>query len=295
MAEIRLLLMPYELGELRGGVGRGPERLLECGAEEALGAEGATVQTEILELEEEFDNEVDASFELIRLISKRVRAAVQAGAFPVILSGSCFAAVGVVAGLGEESPGVVWFDAHGDFNDPETAVFGYFDGMGLAVLTGSAWQGLLATVDGAKPLPETAAVLAGARAFDEPEQRRVEVSAIAHLPPEDVRAPEPLVEAVAAISPPLSGLYLHVDLDVLDIAEAHVNVYSAPDGLTGTQLEAAVAAILDRFPVGALSLTAYDPECDQADGVPPIALRLLGALAERIESSSSRSSPLPRS
>ena len=79
----------------------------------------------------------------------RVRLARQDGAFPVVLSGSCFAAVGVVAGLEESEPSVVWFDAHADFNEPVTSVSGYFDGMGLAVLTGSAWQGLLATVPGA--------------------------------------------------------------------------------------------------------------------------------------------------
>lgn len=148
MSEIRLLVVPYELGGLRHGVGRGPERLLERGAEEALAGSGADVRTEVLELEEEFDNEIDASFALIRMLSAEVRESVRDGAFPVVLSGSCFASVGIVAGLDEPSPGVVWFDAHGDFNTPETTESGYFDGMGLAVLTGSAWQGMLATVEG---------------------------------------------------------------------------------------------------------------------------------------------------
>lgn len=58
-----------------------------------------------MELDRDFsehsgDNEVDASFDLIRMVSARVRAAVREGAFPVVVSGSCFlAAVGVVAGL----------------------------------------------------------------------------------------------------------------------------------------------------------------------------------------------------
>jgi len=43
----------------------------------------------------------------------------------------------VVAGLAEPDPAVVWFDAHSDFNTPDTSIEGYFDGMGLAVLT---WQ-----------------------------------------------------------------------------------------------------------------------------------------------------------
>jgi arginase len=174
MGDIRLLIVPYELGGLREGVGRGPERLLERGALEALRSCGAAVRTEVLELRERTESEADACFALIRLVADRVAAAVREGAFPVILSGSCSVAVGIVAGLGERSPRVLWLDAHADFNTPATTIEGYFDGMGLAVLTGSAWQGLLATVEGARPLPETAVVLAGARDFDEPEKERLD-------------------------------------------------------------------------------------------------------------------------
>jgi hypothetical protein len=69
VSEIRLLIVPYELGALRQGVGRGPERLLERGAEEALRAPGAELRTEVLEIEGDFDNEVDACFELMHASS----------------------------------------------------------------------------------------------------------------------------------------------------------------------------------------------------------------------------------
>jgi arginase len=285
VSHIRVIAVPYELDRLRAGVGRGPERLLELGAEDALATSGATVRTEIVELQNSYggsvEDEVDASFELIRLVSGRVGAAVDEGAFPVVLSGSCFAAVGVVAGLVGPPPSVVWFDAHADFNNPETAVFGYFDGMGLAVMTGSAWQGLLATVPGARPLPESAVVLAGARAFDPPEERRLRASAITHLSAGELSAPDALVSAVEALTPPSTSLYIHVDLDVLDAGVAPVNVYSAPDGLDADQLEDLLGTLIQKFSVRAVSLTAYDPDCD-ADGLlPPIAFRLLRTIAER--------------
>ncbi len=282
MSDIRLLIVPYELGGLREGVGRGPERLLEHGALEAVRSRGAAVRTEVLELQERTESEVDACFALIRLVADRVAAAVREGAFPVVLSGSCFVAVGIVAGLGERSPGVLWLDAHGDFNTPATTIEGYFDGMGLAVLTGSAWQGLLATVDGARPLPETAVVLAGARDFDEPERERLDASAVSWLPPRSIDSPEPVLRALDGLSPAVSGLYVHVDLDVLDADEARVNIYSAPDGLRAEQLDALVAAVLDEKPVHALSLTAYDPRCDPEDRVPPVALGLLERVARRV-------------
>ena len=280
MAEIRSIVVPYELGRLRGGVGRGPERLLELGGAEALAAGGAAVETELIELDRAFSNEIDASFELIRLLAGRVRAALDDGAFPVVVSGSCFAAVGVVAAIAEPAPGVVWFDAHGDFNAPETTPSGYFDGMGLAVLTGSAWQALRETVPGARPLAESAVVLAGARDFDDAEERRLATSDVVQLPPDRLAEGDELGRAVRSIEPSPSGLYVHVDLDVIDSDEAPVNVYSVPGGLTGARLETLVSGLIGAFEVRAVSLTAYDPERDPADRVPPIASRLLAAIGE---------------
>jgi arginase len=284
MTEFRLLAVPYEGGAPRMGVGRGPERLLEAGAERALASRGARVEVEVVELREHDRDrsgasEAGAGFELIALVASRVRAAAEDGAFPVLLSGSCFAGIGMVTGLDESAPGVVWFDAHGDFNTPESTVDGYFDGMGLAILTGAAWPTLVDRFE-ATTLPESAAVLAGARDFDPLEERRLESSAVRHLSPPEIASGDAVASAVQEMDPPPSGLYLHVDLDVLDSGEAMVNIYSAPDGLTPLQLEAQVRSLLDSQPVRAFSLTAYDPEVDAAGAVPPIALRLLEAVAE---------------
>jgi arginase len=284
--DISAVVVPYELGRLREGVGRGPERLLELGAEAALASEGATVRTDTVEIDDRYGasglGEGDAAFELIRQVADRVRNARAAGAFPVVLSGSCFAAVGVVAGLDEAAPGVVWFDAHPDFSEPATTTSGYFDSMGLSVLTGSAWQALLETVPGARPVRESAVVLTGARAFDPSEETRIRASQILQLTSAQAGSPETLVEAVGALTPEPTGLYVHVDLDVLDAAVADVNVYSEPGGLDGDQLDGLVGALLRTFPVRAISLTCYDPAIDTTGRVPPIALRLLGTVARSL-------------
>jgi arginase len=289
VSEIRLLAVPYELATLRKGVGRGPERLLELGAEKALGSRGAEVGMELLELDRDHtehsgDNEIAASFDLMRIVSGRVRAAVREGAFPVVLSGSCFASLGVVGGIEESSPGIVWLDAHSDFNSPESTIEGYLDGMGVRMVTGGAWQGMLASEagEGLGSAPETAVVLAGARDFDDGEKADLDASSVVQVAPESLRTPEALLAAIEAIEPAPSGLYLHVDLDVLDIDEAPVNLYSAPGGITAAQLEEIVSAVMERYPVRAVSLTAYDPERDADARVPPIALRLLEEVAERV-------------
>jgi arginase len=280
VSEIRVIVMPYELGRHREGVGRGPERLLELGAEHALGTRGAPVRTELVEFTDTYSSEVNTCFALIGKVSENVRAAVDEGAFPVVLSGSCFAAVGVVAGMGERSPGVVWFDAHGDFNTPDSTVFGYFDGMGVAILTGEAWPAMRAEVPGDGPIAETAIALVGARDFDPGEEARLRASQITHVPAERLDGPEAVADAAEKLG--ASGLYLHLDLDVLDRDEAPVNVYSAPHGPSAGQLEARVGELLERFPVRAVSLTAYDPECDPDGKVPPIALRVIEMVARRV-------------
>jgi arginase len=286
MAELRLLIVPYELGTLRKGTGLGPEALLQAGAEEALASGGATVTRETIELgwdhnERSGAGEATACFELMGLISKRVGAARRAGAFPVVLSGSCFASVGVVAGMGEGSPGVVWLDAHSDFNTPEITVEGYLDGMGMSILTGGSWQAMAAEIPGHRAVPETAAMLVGARDFDDLEKAHLDESDVALVEPSSLRDPAELLAAIERLAPEPSGLYLHVDLDVLDADEAMVNVFGAPGGVTGDELEALVSAVLDRGDVRAMSMTAYDPERDEGDRVPPIAMRLLRVAAER--------------
>ena len=155
--------------------------------------------------------------------------------------------------------------------------------MGLAMLTGGAWQRLVAEVPGARPVPETAALLVGARDFDEPDKLRVDESDVRLVEAASLRSPEELLAAIEGLDPEPSGLYLHVDLDVLDSAEAEVNVYSAPGGVSADELEALVAAVLDRGNVRALSLTAYDPDRDSDGRVPPIAMRLLRAAAARVD------------
>jgi arginase len=287
MTDIRLLAVPYETGAPRMGVGRGPERLLEAGAEEALASSGARVEVEVIELQEhERDvsgaSEAGAGFELIRLVAASARQAIVDGAFPVLLSGSCFAGLGMAAAMGESSPGVVWFDAHGDFNTPDSSVDGYFDGMGLAMMTGDAWQSLSESSMAGTVVSESAVVLAGARDFDPLEQQRLERSDVRHLPPAEIDADDAVARAVEGLDPDVTGLYLHLDLDVLDSGEAKVNIYSVPDGLSAEQLEAQVRSLLETCPVRAVSLTAYDPEVDAEGRVPPIAMRVLEVVAERI-------------
>jgi arginase len=200
----------------------------------------------------------------------------------VLLGGSCFNGIGVVAGLGEAQPGVVWLDAHSDFNTPDAAISGYFDGMGLAVLAGDAWQALHATVEGGRPVPQTAMVPAGARDFEPPEPIRLAAADLLQADAADLATPDALLEAIRSFEPEPTGIYLHLDLDVLDSGVAGVNVFSAPGGPDGEQLAELIAAVCRECPVRAISLTAYDPTYDPDGRVPEIAVAVLRRVAESL-------------
>jgi arginase len=273
---ISLITAPYHLGHEGVSVGAGPDRLLDEGAIEALEAAGHEVNVARVVPEAESTNEIGAAFEIVRRVSEAVSRAIEDGAYPVVLSGNCLSSVGIVAGLGRDA-GIVWLDAHADFNTPDSSLSGFADGMGLSVLTGTSWRTLRETVPGYRTVPEENVVLVGVRDVDSFEQERLDGSPI--------RVVEP-GSAAAAIGPALDALrdrvedvYLHVDLDVLDTSEGHANEYAAAGGLSAVTVEQVISTVTGRLNVRAAALTAYDPAADGDGRIPPIANRLLTRIA----------------
>lgn len=273
---ISLITAPYNLGHEGVGVGAGPDRLLDEGAVDTLEGAGHEVTVTRVEPQAEETNEIGATFEIVRRVSEAVALAVENGAFPIVLSGNCFSSIGIVAGLGR-GVGVVWLDAHPDFNTPDGSLSGFADGMGLSVLTGTSWKTLRETVPGYRSVPEANVVLVGIRDVDAGETVRLASSEIQVVEP--AGATEAIEAAVGRLKERVEDVYLHVDLDVLDPSEGFVNEYSAPDGLTADAVERVVDAVTGGLAVRAAALTAYSPDVDADGRIPPIANRLLSRIA----------------
>ena len=220
--------------------------------------------------------EVAACFDLNRQLAAEVAAARADGVLPVVLTGTCHSQQAVVAGLGTEGVGLVWFDCHGDFNTPETTETGYFDGYGLAMVVGDCWQTLCATVPGFAPLPEDRVVLVGVRDVEAGECARLDRSAIHRVDAQDVgRLEQQLVRLKA------KRISLHVDLDVLDPAHGRANEFAMPPGITPDELIAAAGAVArDRGEqLAAVTLAVYHPSYDPDGRVRDAALAVLDAVA----------------
>ena len=276
--QIALVQVPYHLGHEDVGMGTGPLRL-ERDLVAALGASGHDVEVVRVRRKDGETNEIGASFEVVRRVAEAVAEAVERGAFPLVVSGNCMSSIGVVAGSGRDL-GVVWLDAHADFNTPESSLSGFQDGMGLSILTGTGWRALRETIPGYRSVAEENVVLVGVRDVDQLEQERLDRSAVTVIAPRE--GVEPALDELAGR---VEGVYLHVDLDVLDPSEGRANEYAASGGLAAADVERVVAAVGERAPIRGAAVTAYDPAADPEGSIPAIAAAIVTRIAAAAEAS----------
>jgi len=272
--DIQLLAVPYDSGTRGARMGAGPERLLDAGLERALRENGHSVRTSIAELAPgAWHAEIETSFELMRMLSTAVRDARESGRFPIILAGNCSTAAGTLAGLGAEFTGVAWFDAHGDFNTPETTRSGFLDGTAVALITGRCWTQLAATIPGFSAIPDNRVCLIGTRDLDQLESALLDESSVDVIEPEHFRSALP--GTLRRIRAQVDSIYVHLDLDVLDSAVAAANSYALSGGLTLVDLDDALAQIAAEFRIAGVTLSAYDPAVDTFGRAAEAAIRLI--------------------
>lgn len=265
--ELRLIAAPYDDGELDFRMGAGPR---------AIAADpGVDARVEVIDTVDRSRPQIARAFELASLLSDRVRAARAEGALPVVLAGNCNSALGTVSGL-DGRVGVVWFDAHADFDTPDDNRSGFFDVMGLSILTGSGWQALASTIPGFRPVDEGDVVLAAVRDLEPYQGERLERSRVAAVPGPVDR--DSLGRALTGLAGRVDAAYLHVDLDSLDAAEGRANHYACPGGPSTRALIESVDLVLATLPVQAAALTAYDPDADGDGRVLALARELLARL-----------------
>jgi Arginase family len=131
------------------------------------------------------------------LLYREVADAVARADKPLILSGDCTTALGVVTGLQRHRDlAVVWLDGHGDFNTPDTTITGYLGGMPLAMLAGRAGQ-LIGDRLGLRPVADSSIVLADARDLDPAERDALAASQFRRVP----ASPAAITAALTRLGP----------------------------------------------------------------------------------------------
>jgi arginase len=268
---ITIICIPYQIDVTRWGVARGPQAFLDHGLIQLLEAKGYTVSNPIwIELPK--SERTRDSVTNLGNIAKRSSAAIsealrQEGSFVLVLEGDCTHAVGAIGGLAQAqgSPGVVWFDAHGDMNTWETTTSGFLGGLPYAVALGwdlDDWR-LAAGLE--QPVRPEAAALIGASDLDPAEIEALELHPILRVDAVDMIQPGVAKRLQAALQPRATeakAWYLHIDLDVAGPEENPGNLTPAPHWPPRQHIIEAARATAQTVPLKVASLAVYNPAGD---------------------------------
>jgi arginase len=180
----------------------------------------------------------------------------------LLLGGDCTSHAGALAGLRRARPGmrvgVVWFDAHGDFNTPDSTPSGNVWGMPFAMLCGHGGPDLLAACD-APLVAEADAALVGGQVLDEPESRALAASSVAHFGAGmlgDDAGRAALAGWAAVVAGRIDAWYIAVDLDAIDAGERLAVAMPEPAGLSLDAARRAIEIVAATGPVAGFGASA---------------------------------------
>jgi arginase len=285
--KINLIQVPYHLGKKAIGMGLGPIRFMETNVVQKLQDYGHKLKIETIQLNKPFKDEISAIIDLNNLLKKVVQDGVKAGYFPLILGGNCNTCLGTLAGLNDPETGIIWFDAHGDFNTPETSPSGFFDGMPFAIATGQCYTDLWSQIADINPIKESYSLHIGGRDFDLEEQELLESSQVGVIRATDLKKrkyKERLIPVLTELQSKTKKIYLHIDIDIVDPQEAPGVDYRSPNGLTSKEVIAIIKMISERFTIKAAALTAYNPTKDENSKTLNVGIDTMKALIKEISS-----------
>lgn len=163
-------------------------------------------------------------------------------------------------GLAGQKPlrvGLVWIDAHADFNTPETTLSGMLGGMPVAIAAGMCLTRLRLKAGLDPALPTKYIVMAGLRDVDPLEQELLDRSQCEYISVEDIRnLSENLNRQMERLSQLTEIIYVHIDMDVLDPSEVSGHPLTAPEGPTSHELAAALEVMFQHKKAGAISIAS---------------------------------------
>ncbi|MBW7904121.1 MAG: arginase [Phycisphaerae bacterium] len=205
------------------------------------------------------------------------------GAFLLVVGGDHSLAIGTLAGLSDACRrlGLLWIDAHADFNDPATSPSGNIHGMSLAVACGNGHRDLLLISDYNPMVDEQDVYLLGPRIFDVGERENLAASRVHLLGTDEWRARGIVDAALSAARDLAAGCdHLHVsfDIDVLDPAFVPGTGTPVPGGITADEARVLLAALGRQGLVASAEFVEYNPSLDQDGRTGGLVLELIAAL-----------------
>ena len=301
MKPVHIIGVPLDLGGARRGVDMGPSAVRIAGIGEAIAQLGRQVidkgnlPAPIAETEDALDRHkkyVEPIAAVCRSLHASCLASLEADAIPLVLGGDHSLAAGSVAASADwirringKPLGLIWVDAHGDMNTPETTTSGNVHGMPLAALLGR--EPLELASIGAVPsvLPQHT-VLVGIRNLDENEKGQIRAAGVHVFTMKDIDRQGIATVAERAIelaSAGTGGIHVSFDLDVCDPSIAPGVGTPVRGGLDYRESHMIMELVADSNQLIALDLVEVNPTLDNRNATAEFAAELaLSALGKRI-------------
>jgi arginase len=214
-------------------------------------------------------------------IADVVAAARQRGDAILLTGGNCCHLTGVIGGLQDaHGPdlrlGLVFFDAHGDFNTPNTTLTGSLGGMPVAVVAGLAHGAWREGSHIVAPIPTDRIILVDMRNLDEPEEELIRATDAVIASPAEGFPGVDLAEAVADLASRVDMIYLHIDSDILDVSLVPNHSTGEPNGPNTEQVLGAVETVMATGKVVAYAVVSVYGEGEGAEVTQASGIEMVG-------------------
>lgn len=298
MRDIAIIGVPLDLGAGRRGVDMGPSAMRYAGLRERIAALGYRVRdlgNLAVPLAEQIEppaadeplRYLQPIVGVVRDLAQQVRDVISSNTLPIILGGDHSLSIGSVAGVAHNRRiGVIWLDAHGDYNTPETTPSGNIHGMGLAVLTGRGHPMLTGLIGRAPVIRPGDAALVGVRNLDDGERELLRTSGVHVFTMHDIDRrgmAAVMEEAILHVSASTGGFHLSFDLDVLDPHEAPGVGTPVLGGITYREAHLAMELVAASGRLISLDLVEVNPILDTRNMTALLAVEFaLSALGKTI-------------
>ena len=290
---VHVIGVPMDLGSGRRGVDMGPSairiaglnaRLMELGHKVVDQGDLVIKNMEELPVRDEHARYLPEIARAAGILAKKVDRIMRLGHFPLVLGGDHSIAVGTISGVAgfarkqASRVGLLWVDAHGDINTPETSPSGNIHGMPLAALLGYGPEALTDVADHGPKLDPTNVALVGIRSLDAGEKKLlketgVQVHTMSEIDRHGVH--RVMEKALARITDGTEYVHVSFDLDAIDPTVAPGVGTPVKGGLDYREAHLIMEVIADAGIMTSLEMVEVNPILDQGNASAALAVELV--------------------
>lgn len=295
--DITIIGVPLDLGAGRRGVDMGPSAIRYANVKERLEKSGYDVidlgninvpTPETYKVENERARYLKEVKMVNQELAKVVAKIIEEGRFPLILGGDHSLSIGSIAGIANHKKnfGVLWFDAHGDLNTPETSPSGNIHGMPLAVNLGFGHPDLIKIMNFSPKINPENVVIIGARELDRDERNLIKDKGIKVWTMHEIDRlgmAQVMEEAIDYLKKNSDGVHLSLDLDGLDPNDAPGVGTPVAGGISYREGHLAMEMLAEASFLISAEFVEVNPILDHRNKTAEVAVGLMGsALGEKL-------------